>query len=247
MVGRRLMELRKKRFGRMGRTPGQAGAQHAAALRRLGWARIVTGFAVILCLVLGAGYSAAGRTVDSGARGPLGVAGVDFAFGDFDGDRLPDSATVQSGPSLASRTRYWIQFDFSEGNRRSFAVSGPTGGLQIVSRDVNGDSFLDLIISTRLANEPVAVLLNDGAGNFRLADAQGFALAIWESRPEWVMGGAERAGGENAIASAGWAGKPFEGGYGGLLVATAVVARDSEDLRYFVLPHEIRGRAPPLA
>jgi hypothetical protein len=250
-----LKESRERRFGCEWLTPGQAGAQHAAPLQGLDWLRIVAGFVVVLCAVLVAGYSAAGRAVDSGARGiaasersALGVVGADFAFGDFDGDRLPDSATVQSGPSMASRTRYWIQFDFSVGNRRSFALSGPSGGLQIVSRDVNGDSFLDLIISTRLANDPVAVLLNDGAGNFRLADAGTFAGTIWESRPAWAMGATFFAVGENAIAGAGWndalwvTNRYFE-----LPSLKAVVASGSQDSRYLVLPHEIRGRAPPLA
>jgi hypothetical protein len=45
-------------------------------------------------------------------------------------------------------------------------ITAPAGGLQISSRDVNGDSFPDVIVTTAWTNTPVAVLLNDGVGNF---------------------------------------------------------------------------------
>jgi hypothetical protein len=149
---------------------------------------------------------------------------------------------------MASRTNYWIRFELSLGNQQSFAISGPTGGLQIASRDVNGDSFLDLIISTRISNEPVAVLLNDGRGNFRLADTGEFGAAIWEAQQEWRARAAGCGDTEGALATAGWAGGICCSGVRAESApAVARVSVASEKLRYLILPREVRGRAPPAA
>lgn len=176
------------------------------------------------------------------------TSGANFAIADFDGDRLPDVATVETGPSEAAQTRYWIQFAFGRGSRAGVAVSGPTGGLQIVSQDVNGDSFLDLIVSTELANEPVAVLLNDGAGNFRLADVSKFGIAIWEPRVEWRVDAPCPDQGDSALVGPGWnavfcdAGRVYS-----LRPGQGAAALGSEELNFLVTPSEVRGRAPPLA
>ena len=174
--------------------------------------------------------------------------GANFAIADFDGDRLPDVATVESGPSEASRTRYWIHFAFGRGSRTGVAISGPVGGLQIASRDVNGDSFLDLIVSTELANVPVAVLLNDGAGNFALADAQGFAAAIWDARQEWQAVGGEDLNDCAAMVGSGWAGW-MAISHGGVKArpARTRISIPCEKLRCFVVLLEVQGRAPPSA
>ena len=174
--------------------------------------------------------------------------GANFAIADFDGDQLPDVVTVETGPSEAARTRYWIQFTFGRGRRASVAVSGPAGGLQIASQDVNGDSFLDVIVSTALANEPVAVLLNDGAGNFGLADAGNFSRAIWESRAEWRIAALGPEQGGSALVGGRWDAL-FCGSrhWNGVRLGLDGVALVSEDWHFFVTPWEVRGRAPPLA
>jgi hypothetical protein len=176
------------------------------------------------------------------------TSGANFAIADFDGDRLPDMATVQTGPSESAQTRYWIQFAFGRGVRTGVTVSGPAGGLQISSQDVNGDSFLDLIVSTELANEPVAVLLNDGAGNFRLADVSKFGRAIWEPRVEWRVETPGPDYGDSALVGGGW-NAAFCGdrrGYG-LRAGWGALALGSEELNFLATPSEVRGRAPPLA
>jgi hypothetical protein len=176
------------------------------------------------------------------------TSGANFAIADFDGDRLPDVATVETGPSEAAQTRYWIQFALGRGRRTGVAVSGPVGGLQIASQDVNGDSFLDLIVSTELANEPVAVLLNDGAGNFRLSDVSKFSRAIWESRVEWRTDSTCPDQGHSALVGGGWnvvlwGARRRDSLPPGL---DAVTLR-SEEINLLVTPSEVRGRAPPLA
>jgi hypothetical protein len=240
------MKAKSKRFSRVDLTPEKGAAQPRPCGTLLQWA---LGVLVILCLVSAAWYPAeAARRRDAETRAAVGSPGEIFAIADFDGDSLPDFATVQPGPATALRTSYWIPFAFSQGGQRSFVVSGPTGGLQIASRDVNGDNFIDLIISTRLANEPVAVLLNDGRGNFRLVDAERFSQAIWEAREEWRSATLRCGGTEGALPSAGWAGGICLGERrADLQPVSAGVSIPSEKPDYFVLPHEDRGRAPPTA
>ena len=207
------------------------------------------GFFVVLCLAIFVWLPAAAAAPRSAGSAPLaGLTGASFAIADFDGDSLPDLATVQAGPAIAQHTNYWIQFEFSLGNKRSFAVSAPAGGLQIASRDVNGDHFLDVIISTQLANEPVAVLLNDGRGNFTLADAKKFAPATWDARQDWRAGADEIKDGDAALANSGWAnGLAARCGREKLPPAAAKLRVRRENSPCFVALNDLQGRAPPTA
>ena len=108
-----------------------------------------------------------------------------FAIGDFDGDSQPDLATVQSGLGR-SETRYWIRLEFSTGSRVAIGVTAPSGGLHIVSRDVNGDHFLDLVVTTPWQHRPVAVLLNDGHGRFTLRDPALFPRGVLDCDLSWA-------------------------------------------------------------
>jgi hypothetical protein len=203
---------------------------------------------LILCVTLFFGLPAAAARQQDVSKGGVGAAGANFAIADFDGDSLPDFAIVRPGLAMASRTDYWIHFNFSLGSQWSFEVSAPTGGLQIASRDVNGDSFLDLIVSTRIANEPVAVLLNDGRGNFRLADVGAFGGGIWGAQREWRSSAVRWHENEVAIASAGWAAATGnEGVRAELLPPAGKISIAAKKTDCLVLPHEDRGRAPPAA
>lgn len=55
---------------------------------------------------------------------------------------------------------------FSSGPGPAIGIEAPLGGLRIDSRDVNGDDRSDLIVSTALESQVVAILVNDGHGNF---------------------------------------------------------------------------------
>src|SRR5277367_5889934 len=200
----------------------------------------------VLCLALLAGHPAeATRRRDLAKPGSAGAAGASFAIADFDGDSLPDFATVQPGLATASRTDYWIHFSFSLGSDSSFAVSAPAGGLQIASRDVNGDNFLDLIISTRISNEPVAVLLNDGRGNFHLVHREAVGVATWEAPWAWRSGMTCQDDDEPAVASPGWAAICSFGARTELQPGAARISLVSQTTDSFVLLHDDRGRAPP--
>jgi hypothetical protein len=109
-----------------------------------------------------------------------------FAIADFDGDRRPDFATVHAGQSGAIYSQYWIAFQLSSGPRRTLSIIAPPGGLEVTSRDVNGDDFLDVIVTTAWTNRPVAVLLNDGQGNFRAFSPSAFPGAFTTSEKSCV-------------------------------------------------------------
>jgi hypothetical protein len=108
-----------------------------------------------------------------------------FAIADFDGDSQPDLASVQVGQIQDSRTRYWIHFQLSGGARTAIGLTAPSGGLHLSPRDVNGDDFPDLIVTATWLQRPVAVLLNDGHGNFTVNDPARFPECMRESQRNW--------------------------------------------------------------
>jgi hypothetical protein len=101
-----------------------------------------------------------------------------FAIGDFDGDHRPDLANVRTGAGSRGGVLYWIDFRLSTGFWRTFGVTASAGGLKLVSRDVNGDHLLDVVVTTFLTDEPVVVLLNDGRGNFTPREPSAFPEAF---------------------------------------------------------------------
>ncbi len=130
---------------------------------------------VFSCLVIG--LTGLGKA----ASLPPGASAISprFAIADFDGDSQPDLATVEVGQITASRARYWILFKLTAGPQQFIGVTAPVGGIEIAPRDVNGDRSLDLIVTTTWLNRPVAVLLNDGHGNFTLRDPVAFPATVW--------------------------------------------------------------------
>jgi hypothetical protein len=181
---------------------GNHPASGASRRERAVWA---CSFACALLLFVSLGYSGRPETASTetrGRRAPLpaedrrAAAPVwtsHIAIADFDGDLRPDVATVESGSAWA-RTSYRIRFELSTGAAESIGVTAAAGGLQIWTQDVNGDSFPDLMISTKWLHEPVAILLNDGHGKFTVATPGAFPRASWEHERNWnVAADPERA------------------------------------------------------
>lgn len=163
------------------------------AIRNHGWnstppqALIFLRVAILLsCAIFPVSAKVAAAAEPRGNCSPLATLwNSHFAIGDFDGDSRPDLATVQSGLDR-SLTRYWIHLEFSTGLRDAIGVNAPSGGLHIASRDVNGDHFLDLVVTTVWQHRPVAVLLNDGHGKFTLRDPALFPSAALDSDLSWA-------------------------------------------------------------
>jgi hypothetical protein len=144
----------------------------------------------MLCVVVGVSCraDAAGDSTRHSQSSTLGINSF-FAIADFDGDQKPDLATVEVQKGSSSKvTQYSIRFQLTAGVSQVFGVTAPSGGLQIVARDLNGDNALDVLVTTSLQHEQVAVLLNDGHGKFRLADASDFPAAIQENGSRWNSG-----------------------------------------------------------
>jgi hypothetical protein len=102
------------------------------------------------------------------------AAGVNFAVADLDGDRLPDLAVVELQIPRSASNNYRIRLQFSAGSESVIPVSAPLGGLRVSARDVNGDDNLDLVVSTDLGGRVIEVLINDGHGNFALAEPESY-------------------------------------------------------------------------
>jgi len=171
-----------------------------------------------------------------------------FAIADFDGDRQLDIASVQVGQVGTSETRYWIHFRLSSGVRQFIPVTAPLGGLHIASQDVNGDSFVDLIITTAWHEFPVAVLLNDGQGNFTLRDPHAFPAVMAHEHTS----SASARGNADDIAAALLPGSSF--GRCEAVQGTALSDNRSGSLctpvshqKNFSLVEWVLGRAPPLS
>jgi hypothetical protein len=140
-----------------------------------------------LCLAL------VGRAAESSAAGDLGflstlrsstgsgLAAPHFAIGDFDGDQKPDFATVQVDPYTQRDSRYSIHLQLSFGTSSAIGLTAPFGGLLLSAKDVNGDSTIDLVVTTVVDHKLVTVLVNDGRGNFSFAEEGAFPELSSES------------------------------------------------------------------
>jgi hypothetical protein len=120
---------------------------------------------------------------------------------DFDGDFHPDQVAVKTGPAEFSGTQYWIEVRLSTARSQVIPVFSVPGGIQVVARDVNGNGSLDLVLTASSLRRPVAILLNDGHGQFTRVDPDEFPRAFqdcetsWESRAHFLddFGGLPRS------------------------------------------------------
>jgi hypothetical protein len=170
-----------------------------------------------------------------------------FAIGDFDGDRQPDLATVETTHFNPLHSRYWISFRLSEGRAERVGVTGPAGGLVLLARDVNGDRAMDLILVTAWRHEPVAVLLNDGRGNFAAADAAQFRVNAVSASRQFRVRPARLDDGTIVAAQYSFAGNPGRDRWAGSgQERKPAFPRSSEDASR-IFAAESFGRSPPLS
>jgi hypothetical protein len=143
--------------------------------------------ALLLCMValLACGLSATTAAASSAHKVSLGGPGLRSAFADFDGDVHPDVATLHSDNSRSGTSNYAIDLQLSATGRKSIRFVGPSGGLRIEARDVNGDHIVDLVLASAWQQAPVAVYLNDGHGDFSRAAANALPDAFDRSGANW--------------------------------------------------------------
>jgi len=103
------------------------------------------------------------------------LSGIQVAIADFDGDWKPDLAIVETANLRRVQANYAIHLQLSAGSDLSFLISAPDGGVRVAARDVNGDSFPDVVVSSVSDERIVAVLLNDGHGKFSRAEPASYS------------------------------------------------------------------------
>ena len=170
-----------------------------------------------------------------------------FAIADFDGDLQPDVATIRVAHDLPRAAEYFLELRLSSGARPSIDLLGPVGGLQVTSQDVNGDKIADLVVTSPMDAEFVAILVNDGKGNFRKAERSEYPevgkrpeaqLVARESIAEPQLALGQNSGPESGEATrARWGRTPEN--------RSQILPEPSISLRTF-LASAAASRAPPL-
>jgi hypothetical protein len=187
------------------------------------------------------------RPISRLVRTAVRLGSTQFAIADFDGDRQPDLAMIRVTRDGSPTSQYSLDFNFSSGTKPGIYIVGPSGGLQITPRDVNGDKFADLVVTSLLDSHFVAIFLNDGRGNFVPAVPSDFPGAVKGTdfqlvAPEDVPAGqfALQSGRDTAGevgTSAGW--------HGPRQISPAVLPAQPLMVRA-ELAFPSAGRAPPL-
>jgi hypothetical protein len=131
--------------------------------------------ALCATLLFGSDANASGPAIPAlpNTEASRGFLAHPWTIADLDGDHHPDTAQSGEIGIGVHGYVYTVEFQLSGGLRyTSFAVSTASRlGLNIVPRDIDGDSDLDLVITTGALHQPVGVWLNDGKGAFTRADA----------------------------------------------------------------------------
>lgn len=136
----------------------------------------------VLCLVacLWAGHLEFQNTdqpISRLVRTVVALGSTQFAIADFDGDRRPDLALLRTISDGSPTSQYSVDFNFSTGHKPAISFVGPSGGMQISPRDVNGDKFADLVVTSLLDSRFAVIFLNDGKGNFVTAKTSDYPRA----------------------------------------------------------------------
>ena len=137
----------------------------------------------VLCLVacVWAGrleFQTQDRPISRLVRTAVALGSAQFAIADFDGDRQPDLALIRVTSDGSPISQYSVDFNFSAGHKPAICFVGPAGGMQIFPRDVNGDQFADLVVTSLLDSKFVVIFLNDGKGNFVSAEPSDYPGAV---------------------------------------------------------------------
>ena len=130
--------------------------------------------ASLLLVLLPFAHRALDRPTTLLVQSALAQGSTHFAIADFDGDLQPDLAMIRVTREGAPQTEYSLELKFSSGPRPAIDLLGPAGGLEISPQDVNGDKIADLVITSQMDSEFVAILLNDGKGNFTHAQSSDY-------------------------------------------------------------------------
>ncbi len=117
---------------------------------------------------------------------------VPLAIADFDGDHQPDLASIQ--PGAIGSGDHWVRLWLSTKIGSQYVrVNSREGDLRVEARDVNGDNIVDLVVTSPGLIRPVAVLLNDGHGNFSEVDPSPYTAALEIPKSGWSIANTHRS------------------------------------------------------
>jgi hypothetical protein len=153
--------------------PHQVGHWRLLALRAVCALSVATG--AFVC-------EAGGPAISRAAAARFGFALHGFpGIGDFDGDNRADIVYASPQGRVNGTYRYHVEVHLSAQSGATFDVnSGAAGGLNISTRDIDGDHDLDLVITSAFGGERVGVWINDGHGGFTQGVAESYPLSIWQ-------------------------------------------------------------------
>jgi len=180
-------------------------------------------------------------------RTAVALGSTQFAIADFDGDNQPDLALIRATSDDSRTSQYSVDFNFSGGRKPTICFVGPAGGMQISPRDVNGDMFADLVVTSLLDSKFVVIFLNDGKGNFVSADSSDYPGALKDAGLRLVVPEDPPAG-----LLAFQVGRSMETETGDATSWHALFESSSIPMRLAPLPARLElalssaGRAPPL-
>jgi len=122
-----------------------------------------------------------GPAVSTAPPSQRSVSQLGWAVADFDGDSRPDVAVTKT-EARGSGYVYWIELDLSTDRKGSSSqaqgnlpvVISSIFGLHLTPRDVDGDHDLDIVVTSGITSQAVAVWINDGKGGFEEGDLSAY-------------------------------------------------------------------------
>ena len=220
------------------------GASKTSGRRNTVWATVLHAALLLLPVSVGFVDSAAARVPHQNSPDLSVSYARQFAIADFDGDNRPDLASVEFGRN--GPLNYSINLRLTSGPQQSINIAAPEGGLQLRAQDVNGDSFPDVVVTTFWTDRPVAILLNDGRGNFTRSEPSAFPGAFQKPENSLTTPNDNKADSVAALLSR-YSPEPWEEKAGAAPPLTVVGRFAGENLGILVSPtgNSPFGRAPP--
>ena len=141
---------------------------------------------------------------------------------DFNGDNKADVVTLT--PSKPSAMVPTLRFGLMDA--AVFTLQEGHSANRLIARDIDGDTDRDLVLETAFS-EPIAVWLNDGAGNFVRGNLEDYRFQLSHQSPQTVV--AMNAGNFH---------DPLDDSAGQNLLASALATAEVPESAHCVLFHQ---------
>lgn len=105
-----------------------------------------------------------------------------MAVGDFNGDGIPDLATIDLSDETVSIFLGNGDGTFRQGSTITVSPTAAGSPVNLTAADFNGDGSLDLAVPIYGSSGSVVILLGNGDGTFRAAPGSPVAVGAWPNR-----------------------------------------------------------------